>query len=116
MKALYEEFGRDLRKARRKRGLTQQQLGDRIGLSRTSITNMEKGRQQITLHQLYFISSALGCKLDDLLPDPPAALEDLVPQEAVAALAKDPAGRDFAVRVLRKSGGVGITPKTEVTE
>lgn len=38
--------------------LTQQQLADKIGLSRGSVANIETGRQQMLLHQLRDIARA----------------------------------------------------------
>ena len=42
---LYKEFGQRLRKAREDAQLTQKEVADRVGLKRTSITNIERGRQ-----------------------------------------------------------------------
>ena len=72
---LYEAFGRLVRKHRengkKENRLTQDRLGALVGLSRTSITNIEKGRQHVSLHQLYRIADALGVTPDVLLPPPP---------------------------------------------
>lgn len=67
----YREFGRTLREHRQRTGgeLSQEQLAKRVGLSRTSITNIEKGRQQIPLHMLYLLADALGVDPISLLPD-----------------------------------------------
>jgi transcriptional regulator with XRE-family HTH domain len=66
---LYQAFGRLLRLHREKRkGLTQEKLGLLVGLSRTSITNIEKGRQHVALHQLFAIAEALRVRPDALLP------------------------------------------------
>jgi transcriptional regulator with XRE-family HTH domain len=62
---------REVRLATRPK-LTQDQLGQKIGLSRTSITNIEKGRQKIFLHILAGIASVLGVPLNQLLPPEPA--------------------------------------------
>jgi transcriptional regulator with XRE-family HTH domain len=51
-------------------GMTQEKLAQIVGLSRTSITNIEKGRQHIALHQLYAIAEALRVRPDALLPSP----------------------------------------------
>ena len=48
--------------------MTQEELGRRVDLSRTSITNIEKGRQRILLHQLVDIAAALDAKPQDLMP------------------------------------------------
>jgi transcriptional regulator with XRE-family HTH domain len=39
-----------------------------LGLSRTSITNIERGRQPIQLHTLYKIAEVLGVEPTALLP------------------------------------------------
>ena len=44
---IYKEFGKLLKKSRTAANLTQAGLAKRVGLSRTSITNIEKGRQHI---------------------------------------------------------------------
>jgi len=39
-----------------------------IGLSRTSVTNIEQGRQPIQLHTLYKVAETLGVEPTTLLP------------------------------------------------
>ncbi len=67
----YVEFGRNLRRQRQRPGaiLSQDSLARRVGLSRTSVTNIEKGRQQLPLHMLYAFADALGVEPIALLPD-----------------------------------------------
>jgi transcriptional regulator with XRE-family HTH domain len=64
----YRGFGERLRAARGKR-LTQEELGQRVGLSRTSIANLEAGRQRVPLHMLYVFARELGVPAASLLPD-----------------------------------------------
>ena len=70
---LYRLIGERVR--RRRGDLTQNALADRIGLGRTSITNLESGTQRIPLHYLWRIAEALGCEVSDLIPTR-AELED----------------------------------------
>jgi transcriptional regulator with XRE-family HTH domain len=67
----YEEVGRRIREARKRRNpcLTQQELAKLVSLSRTSITNVEKGRQKVLLHTLADIAGALQVSPASLLPD-----------------------------------------------
>ena len=65
---LYISFGELVRKHRARLCLTQEGLGDKIGLSRTSITNIEKGRQHVALHQLFALARALKVPATALLP------------------------------------------------
>ncbi len=48
--------------------LTQAELGGAVGLTRTSITNIERGRQRILVHTLFEIAAELGIEPRDLLP------------------------------------------------
>jgi DNA-binding XRE family transcriptional regulator len=63
----YAEVGHLIAKARVGR-LTQQALANKALLTRTSIINIEKGRQQILLHTLVDIARALSIAPADLLP------------------------------------------------
>ena len=69
MEPVYLDFGRRLRVARRKAQLTQEALGKRVGLSRTSIINIEQGNQHVGLHLLYDLAKAVGVRPVELLPD-----------------------------------------------
>jgi transcriptional regulator with XRE-family HTH domain len=74
----YKEFGRLLREARERPNtkLTQQQLATKVGLSRTSITNIESGKQHISLQMLFILANAVGAKPGQLLPDQSFASSD----------------------------------------
>lgn len=48
--------------------MTQEKLAQIIGLSRTSVTNIEMGRQHVSLHHIYAIADALGVHPDVFLP------------------------------------------------
>src|SRR2546428_13091214 len=57
-----------LRQLRRDSGLSQETLALRSSLTRTSITNIEKGRQHVSLDVLYRLAAALGVEPNVLLP------------------------------------------------
>jgi transcriptional regulator with XRE-family HTH domain len=65
---LYRTIGQLVRTARERAELTQEELGARVGLTRTSITNVERGRQKIQVHTLCAIADALGVPCSALLP------------------------------------------------
>jgi transcriptional regulator with XRE-family HTH domain len=100
---LYQEFGQLLREARTAADLTQHEVAARVGLTRTSITNIERGSQHISLHQLFLIANAVGKKPSDLLPAEDGSLEDLVPASALEGLDLSEEDEGFAVRVLRNN-------------
>jgi transcriptional regulator with XRE-family HTH domain len=66
-------IGERIRAARRSAGLTQEQLGERVDLSRVTIGNIEKGAHASNLDTLLLISDAVGVPLRDLVdvPRPP---------------------------------------------
>jgi transcriptional regulator with XRE-family HTH domain len=57
---IYQMIGARIRDERRKQHLTQDELASRVGLKRTSITNVERGRQKILVHTLVDIANSLG--------------------------------------------------------
>jgi transcriptional regulator with XRE-family HTH domain len=67
---LYIAIGKRIRAARERVGLTQEALGDLVGLGRTSITNIERGRQRMTVHALFGLAEAVGEAPAALLPNP----------------------------------------------
>ena len=54
----------DFRKKRVAAGLSQAELGQRIGLNQATISRIERGQQEPTLGQLQRIADALGYELD----------------------------------------------------
>lgn len=55
--------------------MSQAQFAAKVGMSRTSVTNIECGRQPIQLHQLYVFASILQVDVAKLLPKEVAAAE-----------------------------------------
>lgn len=48
--------------------LTQAELAGKVGLERTSITNIEKGNQKVPLHVLYKLCEVLKVDISSVLP------------------------------------------------
>jgi transcriptional regulator with XRE-family HTH domain len=61
-------LGRQMQKVRKARGLTQEQLADKIGTSTPWIGNIETGRVVPNLAMLQKIARALGVKVKELIP------------------------------------------------
>lgn len=64
----YRLLGKSLASARQAAKLTQAKLAAVVGLSRTSIANIESGRQPVQVHLLVRIAEALGKEPGSLLP------------------------------------------------
>lgn len=52
--------GRNALRIRKERGLTQEQLAERSGLSQQYISGLEQGRRNPTIVTLYELATALG--------------------------------------------------------
>jgi transcriptional regulator with XRE-family HTH domain len=106
-KRLQMEFGRRLKAAREERGEMQKQLAGRMGLSRTSVSNLERGKQRIYLDQLFQASHLLDLALDRLLPP----LEKVFPRHSLRTATDDPLStkaEEEATRVIRTVTAEGV--------
>jgi transcriptional regulator with XRE-family HTH domain len=71
---IYRDFGRKLAILRHEAGMTQADLARKVGLSRASLANIERGEQRVYLHQILSVLDSLGReKLNELLPTVGAA-------------------------------------------
>jgi transcriptional regulator with XRE-family HTH domain len=64
----YQLVGERVLRMRLTRELSQGKLADRVGLTRVSIVNIEKGRQRTPLHVLWQIAKALDVELTTFIP------------------------------------------------
>lgn len=65
---IYSDVGSRIARARRATGLSQQKLADAVRMTRTSIVNVEAGRQRAPLHLLWQIAAVLGVEVAELVP------------------------------------------------
>lgn len=68
---LYAHIGRrisEVREAQEPR-VSQEELARVLGLKRTSVTNIEKGKQKLTLEAVYRICERFNLELSDILPE-----------------------------------------------
>jgi transcriptional regulator with XRE-family HTH domain len=70
----YEQVGARIRQLRQSNGLTQAELGDRLGVSQASVSNWESGARldHVLLSE---IAEALGSTLPELLVAPTEGTE-----------------------------------------
>lgn len=66
--AFYLKLGNNIRDYRIKAGISQEVLGDQLSLTRSSIVNIEKGRQRPLAHTLVEIAQTLRVNLLELMP------------------------------------------------
>jgi len=67
-KELHKEIGRRIRAFRMARGMSQEELGQRIGSCRFSITAYEGGATSVSIPTLYMLADVFDKTIFDLLP------------------------------------------------
>ena len=75
--SFYTALGRNIRQSRTRAGLTQSALAEVIGMTRTSITNIEQGRQPVYVDVLVQIARATDTSCEKLLSDTTASMLDV---------------------------------------
>ncbi|MBF4457743.1 MULTISPECIES: helix-turn-helix domain-containing protein [unclassified Pseudoclavibacter] len=66
---LQRSVGKNIRRIRLSRGISQEALGDVVGLHRTYIGSVERGERNITLQTLEGMAELLGVPPMELLAD-----------------------------------------------
>lgn len=59
MATVHQLIGARIREARKLSGVRQEELAERLGLTRTSISNYERGKQNLTIESLYALCGVL---------------------------------------------------------
>ena len=63
----YAALGREIKRLRKEKGLSQEVLSGLAGIARTHLTMIENGSLKATTDTYYKIAQALGVKLSDVL-------------------------------------------------
>lgn len=93
-------FGSRLKQARDERKLSQTQLADALRITRTSVSNIERGQHRIFLDQVYIVARHLGVAVADLLPP----LDDVfVRQDAPHLAGSVPSSATEEISVVARS-------------
>lgn len=62
--SIWEKIGNEIRRVRTDRGWTQSDLGERVGMKKQNISNLERGTAKASVDRIAAIADALDCKLD----------------------------------------------------
>lgn len=102
----YRRFGKRIAEMRRQLvpPVTQDQLAERLGMSRSSVANIEKGRQRCLLHTLVELADAIGCEPAALLPEKPSHIESEVVRELGQKGLSDALGSRVAKHIISEEG------------
>jgi len=63
----YAAIGQNIKRARKQKGMTQEQLADITGISKVHISNMENANTNVSLASLVKIARALDASIDRLI-------------------------------------------------
>lgn len=83
---LQRDFGRRLQERRRERGVLQKNLAAAMSLTRTSVSNIERGEQRVYLDQVYQAAQFLQVDVATLLP----AVEEVFQAPPIRTVTDDP--------------------------
>src|SRR3989344_910625 len=92
-------LGAKITAARKRSKLAQGKLSQLLGLARTSVTNIEKGRQPVYVHVLVKIAKITNSSISDLIP----ITEHTVQKQSITAL-KDKDVRSWVENLISKDG------------
>lgn len=87
-------LGERLASARRVRGLTQQQAAEALGVTQTSIANMEEGDRMPQARELYALSRLYGRQLGDLIRTVRDDVNPALFAQCLTARAKEPSATE----------------------
>lgn len=73
---IYKIIGERIRARRSQIGLTQVELGQKVRLTRSSIANIESGRQRAMIHTIMQIANAIDIDVSELFPTPEIEASD----------------------------------------
>jgi transcriptional regulator with XRE-family HTH domain len=85
-KPLQQSFGRLLRKERKAAGKGQKALAGALRVTRTTVSNIERGQQRVYLDQLFEAARFLGISPEKLLPP----LAEVFPPNSILTPTDDP--------------------------
>jgi transcriptional regulator with XRE-family HTH domain len=96
--AYYKDLGEKLKRARDAVHLTQARAAEAIGLNRTSITNIEKGRQPVQVHLLAEFANLYQTDIENLIVESAPAVKEEATKSILDEL--PPSKRKWAERIL----------------
>ncbi|MEC7264683.1 MAG: helix-turn-helix transcriptional regulator [Bacteroidota bacterium] len=103
MEKLYLLIGERIKQARIELDIKQKDLASEIGINRTSISNIEKGRHQPPLHIIFKICQFLSIEIYSIIP----SLEEL-------NRINDDWGNNSITRLIRKDNRLSENSKNNI--
>ena len=82
----YKELGKRIKEQRLKQHLTQEKLGEIVGVNTSNISHIERAATQVSLSSLVKIANALDTTLDCLVCDSLRSVADLYIEQDISNL------------------------------
>lgn len=82
----YKALGKRIKEQRLKMHLTQERLGEIVGISTSNVSHMERATTQVSLPSLVKIANALGTTLDQLACDSLNSVADIYVEQDISNL------------------------------
>lgn len=83
------EIGRQIKKNRLKLNLSQEELADKVYVTRQTVSNWENDKNYPDIHSLLLLSSLFGISLDILVKGDVEKMEEMIKMEDVKQLKRD---------------------------
>ena len=97
----YRKIGQQIRKYRKARNLSQEQLAEKIWISTTHMSHIETGSTKLSLPVLVDIAHALNVSTDDLLFDRSSASGELTNEIATVIGSCSPNEAKLLIEILK---------------
>lgn len=108
-----EIVGANIRKYRKMRGLTQKDLGDKIGVRNNTISQYEKGRNSPEQNMIYAIANALGIGVGDLFPETTSTPEESYIKGLVMSGGLEKEEREYLFSLIEKAHSLNEQAREE---
>ena len=92
----YEKIGQNIRKQRKKCGLSQEQLAELAEISTTHMSHIETGSTKVSLPTLFMLSRALSCTLDEFVSEQ-EELSQKIRENSLLAVLQDCNDSEFRI-------------------
>lgn len=108
---IYQRMGAAVRELRLEAGWTQEDLACQIGLTRTSITNIEVGRQRLMMHQVVELADVFAVTVGRIVGaaiEPPT-VSGKEYRDQIAALKRRIGELETALRTVARCATAAVT-------
>jgi transcriptional regulator with XRE-family HTH domain len=100
-RALAQAVGKAIARKRMQAGYTQEDVAEKLGLGLGAISRVEQGIAVPTIIRLIELAELFGCRLEELLSDVPATLDDRATMIARSIAQLRPSDQTIIVELVK---------------